>query len=138
MPLTLDILEMGARGDGIAEQDGERYFVPYTLPGEVVEAEPADKRGDGVAAELIEVLAPSRHREKPPCAHFGICGGCALQHWRLDVYLAWKVSLIERALKQRGVQAPVFEKPLIGTPAERRRVEADQRTRTVGRTLPAL
>ena len=65
MPLTLDILEMGVRGDGIAEQDGERYFVPFTLPGEVVEAEPADKRGEGIAAELVEVLAPSRHRETP-------------------------------------------------------------------------
>ena len=38
MPLTLDILEIGARGDGVAEPDGERYFVPFTLPGEVVEA----------------------------------------------------------------------------------------------------
>ena len=123
MPLTLDILEMGARGDGIAEQDGERYFVPFTLPGEVVEAEPVDKRGEGVAAELIEVLSPSRHREKPPCAHFGVCGGCALQHWRHDVYSAWKAGLIERALKQRGVVAPGFEPPMLGAPGERRRID---------------
>jgi 23S rRNA (uracil1939-C5)-methyltransferase len=52
-----------------------------------------------------------------------VCGGCALQHWRLDIYSAWKVSLIERALKQRGVQSPAFEQPLIGTPGERRRVD---------------
>jgi len=114
---------MGARGDGIAELDGERYFVPFSLPGEVVEAEPVDKRGEGVAAELVEVLSPSRHREKPPCAHFGVCGGCALQHWRHDVYSAWKASLIERALKQRGVTAPAFEPPLLGAPGERRRVD---------------
>jgi 23S rRNA (uracil1939-C5)-methyltransferase len=123
MPLTLDILEMGARGDGIAEQDGERYFVPYALPGEVVEAEPTDNRGGGIAAELVEVLAPSRHREKPPCAHFGVCGGCALQHWRHDVYSAWKASLIERALKQRGVAVPAFEPAVLGAPGERRRVD---------------
>lgn len=123
MPLTLDILEMGARGDGIAEQDGERYFVPFTLPGEVVEAEPVEKRGEGVATDLREVLSPSRHREKPPCAHFGVCGGCALQHWRHDVYSAWKASLIERALKQRGVKTPTFEPPLLGAPGERRRVD---------------
>ena len=36
---------MGARGDGLAEEDGRRYFVPFTLPGEIVEAEPGDKRG---------------------------------------------------------------------------------------------
>ena len=123
MPLTLDILEIGARGDGIAEQDGERYFVPLTLPGEVVEAEPGDGRGEGIVADLLEVLAPSRHREKPPCAHFGVCGGCALQHWRRDAYTAWKVGLIERALKQRGVAVPAFERPLLGEPGERRRVD---------------
>jgi 23S rRNA (uracil1939-C5)-methyltransferase len=121
--LTLDILEIGARGDGIAEQDGERYFVPFTLPGEVVEAEPLDKRGDGIAAELVEVLAPSRHRQPPPCAHFTVCGGCALQHWRHDLYSAWKIGLIERALKQRGVVAPAFDAPLLGAPGERRRVD---------------
>jgi 23S rRNA (uracil1939-C5)-methyltransferase len=124
MPLTLDILEIGARGDGVAEQGSERYFVPFTLPGEVVEAEPVDRRGEGVAANLIEVLAPSRHRETPPCAHFTVCGGCALQHWRRDAYTAWKVGLIERALKQRGVAAPAFEPPLLGEPGERRRVDA--------------
>jgi len=109
VPLTLDILEIGARGDGVAERGGERYFVPFTLPGEVVEAEPVDTRGEGTATELIEVLAPSRHREPPPCLHFTVCGGCALQHWRRDAYTAWKVGLIERALKQRGVAAPAFE-----------------------------
>ena len=123
MPLTLDILEMGARGDGIAELEGEQYFVAFTLPGEVVEAEPRDRRGEGVVAELVEVVAPSRHREAPPCAHFGVCGGCALQHWRHDIYSAWKAALIERALKQRGVAVPSLEPPLLGAPGERRRVD---------------
>jgi len=120
---TLDILEIGARGDGVAEQDGVRYFVPFTLPGEVVEVAPVDSRGEGIVAALVEVLAPSRHREKAPCAHFTVCGGCALQHWRRDAYTAWKVGLIERALKQRGVAAPAFEMPLLGEPGERRRVD---------------
>ena len=38
MSVTLDILEIGARGDGIAQDDGQRFFVPYTLPGETVAA----------------------------------------------------------------------------------------------------
>lgn len=121
--VTLDILEMGARGDGVADAGGERYFVPFTLPGETVEAEPLDKRGEGIAARLIEVLAPSRHREAPPCTHFGVCGGCTLQHWRHDAYSTWKTSLIDRALKQRGVTAPSFEPAMAGVPGERRRVD---------------
>jgi 23S rRNA (uracil1939-C5)-methyltransferase len=121
--VTLDILEVGARGDGIAEEGGRRYFVPFTLPGETVRAEPMEARGEGIAAKLIEVLAPSRHREPPPCAHFTVCGGCALQHWRRDAYTAWKVGLLTRALMQRGVEAPTFEPPMVGMPGERRRVD---------------
>jgi 23S rRNA (uracil1939-C5)-methyltransferase len=52
-----------------------------------------------------------------------VCGGCALQHWRRDAYTAWKVGLLERALKQQGVEAPAFEPPLLGAPGERRRVD---------------
>jgi 23S rRNA (uracil1939-C5)-methyltransferase len=123
VPVTLHILDVGARGDGMADENGQRYFVPFTLPGETVEAEPLGKRGEGITADLIEVLAPSRHREVPPCAHFKVCGGCALQHWRRDAYIAWKVELITRTLKQRGVEAPTFEPPMVGAPGERRRVD---------------
>jgi len=119
--ITLEILEVGARGDGVADLEGKRYFVPYCLPAETVEAEPLDKRGDGIACELLEVLAPSRHRETPPCAHFGTCGGCALQHWRRDIYTGWKSELISKALAQRGVRAPRFEAPVGCEPGERRR-----------------
>jgi 23S rRNA (uracil1939-C5)-methyltransferase len=121
--VRLDIREIGARGDGIAELDGRRYFVPFTLPGETVEAEPRDRRGEAIAADLLEVLAPSRHRESPPCLHFTVCGGCALQHWRRDAYTSWKVELIAKALAQRGVGAPRFEPPLVGAPGERRRAD---------------
>ena len=97
--------------------------MPYTLPGEIVVAEPSGSRGEDVLADLVEVLAPSRHRERPPCLHFGVCGGCSLQHWRVDAYTAWKIALIDRALHQHGVTAPTFEPPLTGLPAERRRVD---------------
>lgn len=135
MSVTLDILGIGARGDGVAELGGQRYFVPFALPGETVEARPRDKRGEGIATELLDVLAPSRHREAPPCAHFKVCGGCALQHWRRDAYTAWKVELIVRALAQRGVDAPRFEPPLVGVPGERRR--ADFVLRRQGRRVAA-
>lgn len=97
--------------------------MPLTLPAETVEAEPRDKRGDGIVCDLLEVLAPSRHRETPPCRHFGVCGGCALQHWRRDIYMGWKVELITRALSQQGVRAPAFARPLACEPGERRRAD---------------
>ncbi len=123
MSITLDILEVGARGDGVADLEGKRFFVPYCLPAETVEAEPLDKRGDGTACDLVEVLSPSRHRVPAPCLHFGTCGGCALQHWRRDVYTGWKSDLIAKALAQRGVKAPTFEAPVTCEPGERRRAD---------------
>ena len=123
---------MGARGDGLAEEGGRRYFVPFTLPGEIVEAEPGEKRGERITASLVEVLAPSRHRVPPPCRHFGTCGGCSLQHWRRDAYLEWKAALISRALSQHGVVAPAFESTLVSEPNERRRVDFTVRGRLAG------
>lgn len=135
MSVTLDIHEIGGRGDGVGEIAGQRYFVPFALPGETVEVEPRDKRGEAIVAELKQVLSPSRHREAPPCRHFGTCGGCALQHWRRDAYTAWKVDLIARALAQRGVERPRFEPPVMGVPGERRR--ADFVVRRQGRRVLA-
>ncbi|MGE0576519.1 MAG: class I SAM-dependent RNA methyltransferase [Reyranella sp.] len=135
MSVRLDILEIGSRGDGIGEIDGQRWFVPFTLPGETVEASPRDKRGEGIVGELEQILSPSRHREAPPCRHFGTCGGCTLQHWRRDAYTAWKVALIARALAQRGVESPRFEPPVTGVPGERRR--ADFVVRRQGRRVLA-
>jgi 23S rRNA (uracil1939-C5)-methyltransferase len=97
--------------------------VPFTLPGEIVEVAPREERGGGTVADLVEVVAPSRHRVKAPCRHFGTCGNCALQHWRADAYGAWKVDLIARALSQQGVQAPAFEAMAQGAPGERRRAD---------------
>ena len=133
--VTLDIQEIGSRGDGIAEHDGRRYFVPFSLPGETVEAVPRDERGEDIVARLTKVVVPSPQREAAPCVHFGICGGCLLQHWRRESYAAWKSELIKRALTQRAVTAPPLEPALVGTRGERRR--ADLVVRRQGRRVRA-
>ena len=123
MAVALTIAEVGARGDGIGTHEGTRYFVPFTLAGESVEIEPGMRRGEGVAATLLKVVTPSSERTTPPCPHFTVCGGCALQHWQGEPYTAWKSRLIARALSQSGVEAPVFEAALAGLPRERRRAD---------------
>jgi 23S rRNA (uracil1939-C5)-methyltransferase len=56
---------------------------------------------------LLRVERPSSERIAPICPHFGICGGCALQHWREDRYRAWKRDLVTTALSQVGLRAEV-------------------------------
>ena len=123
MAVALTIAEVGARGDGVGTHEGTRYFVPFTLAGEIVDIEPGMRRGEGVAATLLNVVTPSAERATPPCPHFTVCGGCVLQLWQGAPYTAWKSGLIARALSQSGVDAPVFEAPLAGLPRERRRAD---------------
>jgi 23S rRNA (uracil1939-C5)-methyltransferase len=76
--------------------------VPFTLPGERVEAEI-----DGSRGALTAVLAPSPDRVEPFCPYFGVCGGCALQHLAPLPYAGFKRELVGKALSQAGLDVPV-------------------------------
>ena len=76
---------------------------------------------DGGRAEVAEILAPSNDRVTPPCPHFDACGGCAVQHWRHEPYLAWKAEQIRRALGHEGIEAQ-FAAGFAAPPASRRRL----------------
>jgi 23S rRNA (uracil1939-C5)-methyltransferase len=103
--LTIDAL--GHRGDGIADSAAGAIYVPGTLPGEVVEVE--DWPGHPDRRQLLNVERASAARIAPICPHFGVCGGCALQHWASAPYRAWKRGLVVEALRQAGIEAPVAE-----------------------------
>lgn len=101
---------VGHRGDGVAFVDGEAVYVPYTLGGETVEvaAVPGhhpDRR------HLLAVEIASPERIAPFCPHFGVCGGCAIQHWEMQQYRAWKRNLVVETLSQAKLDCEVA--PLI-------------------------
>jgi 23S rRNA (uracil1939-C5)-methyltransferase len=106
MELEVEIVRLGAQGDGVADGPQGPIFVPFTLPGErvTIAVEPETDRGD-----LLEVLAPSPERIEPVCPHFGLCGGCALQHMEEGAYLRWKRDQVIAALRSRGLDAKVEE-----------------------------
>ncbi|CAH2600013.1 Uncharacterized RNA methyltransferase CC_1326 [Rhodovastum atsumiense] len=120
---------MGADGDGIAAlADGTPLYLPGTLPGEHVHAHAIAARGEGWACGVDAVVAPSPDRVPPPCPHFGTCGGCTLQHWRQDAYLAWKAGLLATSLRGTAPPAPVAVTP----PGTRRRMDLALRRRGAG------
>ncbi|SED12441.1 23S rRNA m(5)U-1939 methyltransferase [Rhizobiales bacterium GAS188] len=96
------IERMGPLGDGASSGPRGQLYVPFSLPGEEVTAEIEDGR-----LKLSGVLRPSPDRVSPICRYFGECGGCKLQHWRLEPYLAWKRGLVVEALAAHDVTAPV-------------------------------
>jgi len=103
----LTIARLGHRGDGVAETPSGPVFVPYVLPGEMVTVEAVPGHPD--RRHLLHVDRPSHERIAPICKHFGVCGGCAMQHWSLAEYHQWKRSLVVEALAQAGLVAPVDE-----------------------------
>lgn len=113
-PAELEIAHVGFQGDG-APAAGAPH-VPFTLPGERVRARVAGER-----AELVEVLAASPDRVEPPCPHFGVCGGCALQHWDHAPYLAWKVEQVRLALARERIETD-FAPAFAARPGTRRRL----------------
>jgi len=99
---SVDIVGLGHKGEGIFTRDGQKAFVPFALPGEKVLVEQDKER-----ATLLSVLEPSPDRIAPFCPHFGICGGCQLQHMGPATYRAFKIGLIETPLRQAGIEAEV-------------------------------
>jgi 23S rRNA (uracil1939-C5)-methyltransferase len=101
----LTVARIGQHGDGIADTPHGPLYIPYALPGETVAVEPEPGHTD--RRRLLRIAAPSPERIGPICPHFGICGGCAVQHWREDRYRAWKRDLVVMALSQAGLDTPV-------------------------------
>ena len=103
----LHITSIGHRGDGVAPSPEGPLFVPYTLPGETVDADKVQGHPD--RRHLLRVIEPSPERIAPFCPHFGICGGCAIQQWQEQPYRAWKRGLVVTALEQAHIAAEVGE-----------------------------
>jgi len=103
----LVIDHVGHRGDGVAVAGGSSVYVPYTLGGETVEVAPAD--GHAERRQLLGVKQPSAERIAPFCEYFATCGGCAIQHWQIDAYRAWKRKIVVDTLAHTGIQCEVGE-----------------------------
>jgi 23S rRNA (uracil1939-C5)-methyltransferase len=101
----LVIDRVGHRGDGVAFAGGQTVFVPYTLGGETVEVEPAADHPD--RRRLSRIERASAERIAPFCKYFGACGGCAIQHWQVEAYRAWKRQIVVDTLAHAGIECEV-------------------------------
>jgi len=120
-PIELAIAALGARGDGIGEHEGRAIYVPCTVPGDRVLARLGERRGEGVAAELLRVIEPGPGRASPPCRHFGDCGGCAVQQLDDATYAEWKRALLVEALDRVGLDGSLVGPLVRIAPGTRRR-----------------
>ena len=112
-PDATELLEALARvqslnheGRGVARIDGKVTFIDGALPGEEVRIRYRRQRAKFDNADTIEVLTPSPDRVAPPCPHFGVCGGCLLQHQAPAAQVAAKQQSLSELLAHVGMVQP--------------------------------
>ena len=141
--IDLTIRFVGSRGDGIGSASytvGHKtktwpFYVPGSLEGEQVRVKPQQLTGQGLTAELVELLTPNPTRSTPVCDVFaGLkgCGGCSLQHMNEAAYRNWKLDQLKRIFEKAGfgkdkLMASPFVPPIWTQMSGRRRVRLSYR-----------
>ncbi|WP_308912450.1 23S rRNA (uracil(1939)-C(5))-methyltransferase RlmD [Acinetobacter schindleri] len=108
------IAHYGSHPDHPADKHGKKVFIRYALPGETVRARITREVKKLEEADSLELLSEaSEIRIQPPCTHFGICGGCNMQHIAPDAQIELKQSVLKSHLQHfAGIQPDEWLAPL--------------------------
>ncbi len=120
-PVEVTVERIGIAGDGIAHWHDQTLYLPFTAPGDRVLAVPTAPRAKGCEGRVVGLIAAGTGRVAPCCHHFGVCGGCALQHLSPALYRETKLDGLRRALRRVGID-PQIVAPLRQVAVARRRV----------------
>src|SRR5690242_11984417 len=90
--ITIEKIVYG--GDGLARYDGQTIFVPFSAPGDRLLVRTVESRRNFKRAVIEKILSPSPLRHDPSCEHFGVCGGCHLQHLNYQAQLESKIAFV--------------------------------------------
>ena len=97
--ISITALDMDARGIGHFQNEdgtqGKVVFVDGALPGELVDISVYRKKAHFENAQMMAIHIESPQRVKPQCPHFGVCGGCSMQHLSADAQVAVKQRVLE-------------------------------------------
>lgn len=115
MPITV-IESLDHEGRGVARYEGKTIFVEGALPQERVTFTSYRRKPSYELATAGRILAPSALRVDPRCRHFGICGGCSMQHVDVSGQVAAKQRVLEDALWHLGRLRPELIYPAIHGP----------------------
>jgi 23S rRNA (uracil1939-C5)-methyltransferase len=113
-PETGTVVDLTHEAEGVV-REGKTAFVSGALTGERVSFRRRSFHKSHDEAELLEVIEASPDRVTPKCAHFGVCGGCALQHLAPEAQIAAKQKELATNLERIGNVAPeTWLPPLLG------------------------
>ncbi len=101
-----EVESLDHEGRGVARVGGKAVFIDGALAGESVRFRRVRRRRRYDVAEVVEVLRAAPERVTPRCPHFGICGGCSLQHLDHAAQLAAKGRVVAEELARIGKLRP--------------------------------
>jgi 23S rRNA (uracil1939-C5)-methyltransferase len=110
------ITDIAAEGRAVGRHDGKVVFVPYAIPGDVVDVQVVRSRHDYVEGVIRHLVTPSPHRVAPFCSHFGTCGGCKWQPLPYGMQLEYKEQQVFDQLSRIGKLTGLTVQPVL--PAE--------------------
>lgn len=113
---SADILDLAEDGRGVARVDGKVVFIADSLPGERVRFRYLATGKAADEGQTVSVESPSPDRVAPGCDHFGLCGGCALQHLSPEAQIRFKQKQMLDALARIGKVTPVQVAPPVTGP----------------------
>lgn len=114
---VLDIESLDLEARGVARRDGKVVFVEGALPGERVSVQVVRRKPSYEIARVDQVLRASSQRVTPRCPHFGVCGGCAMQHLDPAAQVAVKQRALEDTFWHVGKLRPARILPPMHGPA---------------------
>jgi 23S rRNA (uracil1939-C5)-methyltransferase len=112
-----EIESMGHDGRGLARVDGKATFVHGALPGERVRFRYLARRRSHDEGQAVAVERAAPERVAPRCAHYGVCGGCGLQHMAPEAQIAAKQGVLLDNLRQIGGIEPESVLPPLVNPS---------------------
>ena len=112
---NVTITDYAAEGKALARVNDMVVFVPFCVPGDVVDLQVRKKKHSYCEAEVIRFISYSDRRVQPACSHFGVCGGCKWQNIPYDEQLRMKQKQVYEQLTRIGkIELPKF-KPILGS-----------------------
>ena len=112
---SVEIIDVAAEGNSLARVNEMVVFIPYGVPGDIVDIKLDKKKKSYAEAHITNIIKPSKLRVEPKCTHFGTCGGCRWQHLPYDFQLKCKQQQVKDALERIAkVEIPEIM-PILGS-----------------------
>lgn len=117
---NIEITGVAAEGKAIARHEGKVIFIPYVIPGDVVDVQITRSRSGFMEGIATKIISPSPDRIKPFCRHFGVCGGCKWQLLPYEKQLSYKQQQVEDQLSRIGKIVLPEMSPILGSEEDQR------------------